>query len=237
MAFINITPCQIKRLRVKGKKMKFTFFKAIFTSAIILSSTLANAGIINQWDVDFVALDNDGKFNAATTQLSTSYVVNGDVLTLNQNSWYYLNLSDAIGVSMLELGTIDTTLSFDFMTTGTPEIGGVQISNVTKHDSGGAFNLIGTQNWGLNNFSYSDIGQWVTFEINLSDYLSRDFSTLMFINDCDNCSNSNIDLSFRNMSITQSSDQSAAIAQVPEPTTLAIFALGVIGFASRRFKK
>ena len=59
----------------------------------------------------------------------------------------------------------------------------------------------------------------------------------MFINDCDNCSNSNsnIDVSFRNMSITQSSDQLAA--QVPEPTTLAIFALGVIGLASRRFKK
>ena len=30
---------------------------------------------------------------------------------------------------------------------------------------------------------------------------------------------------------------SAAAAQVPEPTTLAIFALGVLGLASRRFKK
>jgi hypothetical protein len=216
--------------------MKFTFLKAIFTSAIILGSTLANAGIINQWDVDFAALNNDGKFNAATNQVSTSFAVNGDVLTLNQNSWYYVNLADAIGVSSLELGLIDTTLSFDFMTSGTPEISGVQISDVTKHDASGAFNLIGSQNWwGLDSFSYTDIGQWVTFEINLSDYLSRDFSTLMFINDCDNCSNSNIDVSFRNMSITQSSDQLAA--QVPEPTTLAIFALGVIGLASRRFKK
>tara|TARA_R110001599_G_scaffold210060_1_gene407314 strand:- start:300 stop:962 length:663 start_codon:yes stop_codon:yes gene_type:complete len=220
--------------------MKFTFLKAIFTSAIILSSTLANAGIINQWDVDFAALNNDGKFNAATIQKSTSFAVNGDVLTLNHNSWYYVNLADAIGVSSLDLGLLDTTLSFDFMTSGTPEISGVQISDVSHHDITGAFNLIGTQNWGLKNFSYSDIGQWVTFEINLSDYFSNDtstkaFSTLMFINDCDNCSNSNIDVSFRNMSITQSSDQLAA--QVPEPTTLAIFALGVIGLASRRFKK
>ena len=30
---------------------------------------------------------------------------------------------------------------------------------------------------------------------------------------------------------------SAAVAQVPEPTTLAIFALGVLGLASRKFKK
>ena len=217
--------------------MKFTFLKAIFTSAIILSGSLANAGIINQWDIDFTALNNDGKFNAATSQLSSSFDVNGDVLTLNHNSWYYLNLVDAIGVNMLELGTIDTTLTFDFMTSGTPEIGGIQISDVTKHDASGAFNLIGTQSWGFNNFSYSDIGQWVTFEINLSDYLARDFSTLMFINDCDDCSNSNINASFRNMSITQSSNQSGAVAQVPEPTTLAIFALGVIGLASRRFKK
>lgn len=215
--------------------MKFTFLKAIFTSAIILSSTIANAGVINHWDIDFATLNSNGDFNAATSQVSTSFTVNGDVLTLNQNSWYYVNLADAIGVSSLELGIIDTTLTFDFMTSGVPEIGGVQISDVTKHDSSGAFNLVGTQNWGLNNFSYTNVGQWATFEINLSDFLSRDFSTLMFINDCDNCSNSNIDLSFRNMSITQSSSQMGA--QVPEPATLAILALGIIGLASRRFKK
>jgi hypothetical protein len=224
---------------LKGRKMKFNFFKAAFTSLIIFSSNLANAGIINQWDIDFATLETAGNFNVNSGQGATSMTVTadpigGDFLTLMQNSWYYLNLSDAIGENSLDLDLIDTTLSFDFKTSGTPEIGGIQISIGTNAAySPGAFNLIGTQNWGLDNFSYdnTDIGSWVHFDINLSDALNGNFSNIMFINDCDNCSNSNVNVSFRNMTLTQ------VQVPVPEPSILAIFALGLMGLASRRFKK
>jgi hypothetical protein len=218
--------------------MKFTFLKTAFISLIIFSGNLANAGVINQWDIDFTAQNAAGKFKITDKQGATSMSVIGDVLTLNKNSWYYLNLSDAIGETSLDLDLIDTILSFDFITSGIPEISGIQISDVTEASSKNAFNLIGTQNWGLDNFSYNDINQWVHFDINLSDYLNGSFSNIMFINDCDNCLSSNVDVSFRNMTLTQASAlPPAAPATVPEPSTLAIFALGMIGLVSRRFKK
>ena len=104
--------------------MKLKFLKAAFTSIVIISSSIANAGIVNQWDVDFTALDDAGKFNVFYAQDTTAMSVDNDILTLEKNSWYYLNLSDAIGENSLDFS--NTRLSFDFMTSGTPQ-GGIML--------------------------------------------------------------------------------------------------------------
>ncbi|TYK64763.1 PEP-CTERM sorting domain-containing protein [Colwellia echini] len=205
--------------------MKFKFLKAAFTGLILISSGMVNAGIVNQWDVDFTALNEADAFHVFDLKPTTSIDVVGGTLTLNHNSWYYFNLRDVTGDYSLDFN--NTILSFDFMTTGTPDIGGVQTSRSQGPDRGNIFNLIGTQqDWGLTTYSYDDINEWVHFEINLGQYLDGVFSRLMFINDCDGCVSTNT-ASFKNMTITQ----------VPEPTTVAIFAFAVLGLASRKLNK
>ena len=207
--------------------MNFKFLKATFASLVILTST-ANAGVI---DIDFTALDESGSFNVASSPSTGSLSVIDDVLTLSANAWFYVDLSDAIGIDSLDFD--NTTLSFDFMTNGISEIGGLAPTNSGQADWQKTFNLVGTQdNWGNIDIDYTDINEWVTFDINLGDFFSGDFSNIMFANDCDYCTDSNIEVSFKNMSIS-----SPSIAEVPEPTILALFAFAAFGLASRRVKK
>ena len=203
--------------------MNFKFLKATFASLLILTST-ANAGII---EVDFTALDEAGDFNEVVKQNEGTINVVDDVLTLSTNSWFSVDLIDAIGVNSLNFD--NTILSFDFMTTGTAEISGIATSNTDLISSKNTFNLLGTQDWwGLDTITYNDINNWVHFDINLSDYMSGDFSKLMFVNDCDFCLG-DVTTSFKNMTLTSS--------QIPEPTTLALFALAAFGLTSRKVKK
>ena len=199
--------------------MNFKFLKAAFTSLIIVSSSIVSAAV-----VDFTALQEADQFNF-TTQGPSSLSITDDVLTLNHNSWYSIDLIDALGENSLDFS--DTLLSFDFLTTGTPEIGGIQLGDSS------AFNLIGTQRFGSTAFSYDAINQWVNFEINLSDFLTGSFSTITFINDCDNCAGLDIDVSFRDLTLTSLTESTS----IPEPSTLAIFALGLFGFAVRKMNK
>ncbi len=195
---------------------------------IIIASSVANAGIIEQWDVDFTIDNFKDADNSQSFENSPLSVVD-DVLTLSGNSWYYLDLADAIGQNSLNIddNSSEFVLSFDFMTLGTQEIGGIQLSNSTQADISAAFNLVGTQSWAIEAVSYENLGSWSHFDITLDDYLSGSFNKLMFINDCDKDACTPANVSFKNMTISK----------VPEPSTLAIFALGMIGFASRRFKK
>ena len=201
--------------------MNFKFLKATFASLVILTST-ANAGVI-----DFTALDDANNFNSVLTQDGGSLSVTDGILTLNANSWFSVDLIDVVGVDSLDFA--NTIMSFDFMSTGTPDISGIATSNLNTPRSKKSFNLDGTQDWGLDSFAYTDFNEWVHFEINLGDYIDGDFSTLMFINDCDKCSGEDILVSFKDMTLTPS--------QIPEPNTLALFALATFGLVSRRVKK
>lgn len=212
----------------KGRIMQFTFLKAAFISMIIIGSNVANAGIIEQWDVDFT----ESNFKDADPSQSfenSPVTVFDNVLTLSGNSWYYLDLTDAIGQSSINIddNSSEFVLSFDFMTLGTQEIGGIQLSSSIKADVSATFNLVGTQSWAIEDVSYEDLGNWSSFEIKLDDYLSGSFNKIMFINDCDKNCSTPADVSFRNMQMTK----------VSEPSTLAILAFGIMGLVSRRFKK
>jgi len=206
--------------------MNFKFLKAAFTSLIIVSSSIASAAV-----VDFSALNESDSFNAATNQTVGSFSVIDDILTLDHNSWFYIDVNDVIRDSSVDFS--NTTLSFDFMASGTPEIGGIQVSNSTRSRNTNIFNLVGTQGLGINDFSYDTVNDWVHFDIDLSDFLTGTFSRITFINDCDNCAGLDVDVSFRNLTFTNLTESTS----IPEPSTLAIFALGLFGFAARKMNK
>ena len=201
--------------------MNFKFLKATFASLLILTST-ANAGVI---DIDFTALAAAGDINSVKNQDVGSYDVVDDILTLGTNSWFSIDILDIVGDNSIDYA--NTVLSFDFLTTGTAEIAGVAASAIKYADIHKSLNLIGTDNWGIQDIEYTDVNEWVHFDISLDEYMTGDFSKIVFINDCDNCDGLDITASFKNMSIVD----------VPEPATLAIFALGLLGLVSRRVKK
>lgn len=205
--------------------MKLKFLKATLAS-LVLACTSVSATVI---DIDFTALNDAGQFNTVANQSKGSMSVVNDILTLHTNAWFSVDLIDAAGVSSLNYE--DTILSFDFLATGISEIAG--ISTATSADIANlgwsnAFKILGTQNWGKFELDYTTLNDWVHFDINLGQYSSGDsFTKILFANDCDACSGLDIDVSFKNMTLTQ----------VPEPTTMALFALATFGLVSRRVKK
>lgn len=204
--------------------MKYDFLKAAFASVFIFCSA-ANASVI---DVDFTALDEANAVQALTWQNMGSFSVDDDVLNLGSNSWFYIELSDIIGDNSLDFN--NTILSFDFLANGIPEIAAISPTAIggSGLDYQNTFHLLGTQDWGKYEMDYTAIDEWVHFDIDLGKYSQGDnFTRILFINDCDFCSSTNITTSYKNMTITQ----------VPESSVLALFVIGAFGIASRRVKK
>ena len=225
----------------RNNNMKVKFLNAAIAALIMAVSGAANAGLINQWDIDFVDLNNNNKFTTVRNQNQSGSKLDADAprlgtkLWLNHNSWFSLDLFDAIGVSSLSLNEqySDIILSFDFNVNGAaPEIAGIQVSIKARPSRRNGFNLGGRHSWGIKDIEYdSDGSAWQRFNINLDQYLTGSFSKLIFINDCDarkHCGEGKeATVLYRNMQISQ----------VPEPSTLAIFALGLLGLTLRRMKK
>ena len=203
---------------------------SVLSLALIVST--ANAGLIEQWDFDFEALNNAGSIKSTGAQnYGSIFSATTNELVLSNNAWYYLSLNDAIGYSTLDenSSSANFVLSFDLSFTGNmTEVGGLQFSTSVNPIFDQTFNIFGTQTWGRREFAYSGTGVQ-HFEMNLRELLTTNigFKNILFINDCDSaaCASDN-KLSFSNVSIKS----------IPEPASIAIFALGLFGMAATRRK-
>jgi len=150
----------------------------------------------------------------------------GATITLTGNIWRSIDFTYTI--------TTDTVLSFDYMSTEEGEIQGIGVDDDYQIKDGTLFQLFGTQLWGDQSFkNYNNLGNWVTYEILLSNYVQGMFSTLFFTNDDDSVSNSTASSSFRNVVICEGCDRATVVA---EPSSLILLGFSLIGFFARTTK-
>lgn len=220
--------------------MKFSIKTAALLTGFCAAFT-ANANIISSYDIDFAAQTLTAHQQSGTSNYGT-WTNNGSVLNLRENSWFTLNLDDAFRIQSLDLdnSASDILLSFEFrMTPGNnntnanpySEIGGIWLADFSageqNNDASRTFALGGTQNFGLDDFTYTSEPAWETFSITLDDYMSGLITDIVFINDCDAASGcGDMKVRFRNASITE----------VSEPTAMSLILLGIgfMGWRTRR---
>ncbi|MEG3768373.1 PEP-CTERM sorting domain-containing protein [Alteromonas sp. 14N.309.X.WAT.G.H12] len=218
--------------------MKFSM-KAATLLATFCAFT-AQADIINTYEIDF----ENQSLTAHQQSDGNYYTWNnaGSVLSLQENAWYTLNLDDAFGIQSLDLDNANSSyqLSFEFRMKASnddpaaySEIAGIWLADFSggeqNYDASRTFALAGTQNFGLDDFTYTSEPQWASFSITLDDYLSGLITDIVFINDCDASAGCNdMTVRFRN----------ASISEVSEPTAMSLILLGIgfMGWRARRQK-
>jgi len=214
--------------------MNFKFLSVSLVALTLTISGVANAGVITfneydnyQWFNDGLVVQNSG-FNIKTTSLSdykgaiadTSFCGpscpdNGDYYLFGHGAGFDFTTVDALGFSLL---------SFD----------GAEGHN-------GHTNLFAKQIW-FSAITMSDVvvNQYFDLDwINDGNGALNDFQRFTFSSEFANLKSvrvigmggSNNYFSIDNLEFSRDE------VDVPEPSTLAIFALGMIGLASRRFNK
>ena len=208
--------------------MNIRFIKATFVGLALFVSGYANAGLI---------YDNGGPSTDNGYQLGSGYETADDfILTtasdINSVEFYFQNYNGITGWGQ--------DITYSFYNDNSGSIGSLIATgngqNVTPVDSGLAWCCGGGNAWSVN----FDLAS--TLSLNTGHYwlgLSGasgsnpwwvTTSGISGYNGKVNGSNTSYDFAFSLSGDVQSQD-------VPEPSTLAIFALGMIGLASRRFKK
>jgi len=187
--------------------MKFKFLKITFSALIIALSGVANAGLIT---LDPDSLTTPGGSVTYTGLITPTTTFSDAIFTLNIAGDFDNNDSSEsvlISVEGFSLGRI-----FDNIT-------GNDLFDFSNDD------YIGSHNNMVNMTGVAVIAQtdWMTIIADGMVSITFDFSSGV---DC--CTSP---YAFTSGNITFDS------VSVPEPSTLAIFALGMIGLASRRFKK
>jgi len=130
----------------------------------------------------------------------------GDTLFLESQSWEAV-LKD---VTVTEA----TVLSFDFSADVQGEIHGVMFTNGNKLSKDTAFQLYGTQNWGIDTYrSYDTSGETVRFDIAVGEHFTGDFDRIVFFTDDDR--NVGADSTFANVALSSTLDD----APLPAPNT------------------
>jgi len=204
--------------------MKVNFLNVALVALIISVSSVANAGIIFFDDFEDGNLMNNPLYQKNDHGIIVTDPVGGDkALSFNGTD----GGSDLDSV-LLTSSTGMVYLSFDYLGTCNNLAGGC----------GGYFYLpqsgkgwIGTNsahnNWG---FNLIDDNTWQHYEVSFAatnfTFRLEDWSGVG--------ANISGDAFFDNIRF---SDDGFASTSIPEPSTLAIFALGMIGLASRRFKR
>ena len=115
-----------------------------------------------------------------------------DTINITGNNWKALDLAYTIAE--------DSVLTFEFKSDQRGEVQGIGLDKDTFLDTT-LFQLDGTQDYGIQDFQYTDVGNWQSFTINLSDYyaVGEVKNYLVFANDDDSQSVSNSQ--FRNIEL------------------------------------
>lgn len=216
--------------------MNLKFIKATVVSLVLFVSSFANAGLItadvtidldtaltgNSWTGSAFALDNIVDVASGDTVTINIDFEGDQVLQWNSNGnfqpWLMLtgypnaltNPSHSGGFSWSGL-----SVSFDDLIQGTA------LNIIGPSGGSGSIHLGPTNAFAADGVIRQFRGVSLTFDTTWTDGdLTRQFSTIGY----------GIPLFGGTVSYSE-------ISKVPEPSTLAIFALGMIGLASRRFKK
>ena len=119
--------------------------------------------------------------NSQNKNESHEVLDDGATLTISGNGWRKLAMEYSV--------TKDTILEFEFRVGKEGEIQGIGFDRNNSirgsEDSSKLFQLSGTQKWGLSDFSYDGEGEWQSFQINVGEFFTGDFSYLTFANDHD----------------------------------------------------
>ncbi len=138
---------------------------SVTVSNVLLSEGAPQPGsCIDLEDVAPFSNRNTGSFSAS-----------GCNMTLNGNIWRATNETFEV--------TADTVLTFDFATNGRGEIHGIGLDGDGFASSNRIFKLAGSQNWGIQDFSYS--GGTQSFEIPVGRYYTGSSMRLILVNDKD----------------------------------------------------
>jgi hypothetical protein len=198
--------------------MKFTFLKSFMAGIVIMMTTFANAGLI---------AINDGSINFNAADYTNGYGLLGDANFIDIN---YINSLNQFGDNVI------IKVSMGVYTDYYKPVDGVSILDMltswNKHTwaSNPGASFITPDYYNSNHLGGS---AWEYPTANISGdsrgYLSFWGSQTGYGGGCCDAGGGNPKwgLAFK----------VETVSNVPEPSTLAIFALGMIGLASRRFKK
>lgn len=126
------------------------------------------SGALNLRNVSTYSGNNTGSFRVAE---------NGCSITLDGNIW---RITDT-GFDINE----NTSMTFDFTVNGTGEIQGVGFDEDSGASSNRIFRLAGTQNWGINNFSYTGGGSPQSITIPVGQFYTGTNMGFVIANDKD----------------------------------------------------
>jgi hypothetical protein len=196
--------------------MKFKFLKAACAGLILSVSAFSNAGLIT-----FNGTASDGDY----TSLPGSYTEAGFTLTNNSGSNYFVDNDFSTNLNSWD----DDVLEFNSLTSSQATL--TADGNINFDFSSaflGSFNSAASLTFEGFFAGGGSITQ--TFSLGLNTRALFNFTGF------NNLSSLVISAPTDGM-FALMDDLTVSASSVPEPSTLAIFALGIIGLASRRFKK
>jgi hypothetical protein len=120
-----------------------------------------------------------GGLGIANTTKNTTNIVAPNLTELNisGNTWLQIPLNYTV--------TPNTLLSFDFKSDNTGDIYGIGFDTDTSYattDANQGFQLSGTTAWGRNDYQYTNVGNWQSFQIPVGTFFTGEFNQLFFGN-------------------------------------------------------
>jgi len=114
-----------------------------------------------------------GQPGVGTMQVSNG----GNELILDGNNWQYILMANEVDAS--------TVLEFEFRSDSLAEIHGIGLMKDANLVSDTFFKLAGSEDFGINDFSYEKLGEYQTFSIPIGQYFSGKFNRILFAVDND----------------------------------------------------